>query len=263
MKRKGIAAATAMGLGVGLVSALSTAAVSLYSPPVQATEQCTVTYTLYDYYDNGVYVFSAWEATGYNCEDVGGNWNGDDPGGGLLGGAGGGTKEACYPNDEASIDEHADGYAALAAKAIAAQSNSSSREYGALIYRNSTGGISITNLVPGTATVVEYDLSDLGVNGGAVIGIVHNHPPDEYDGSLSELNVNNVPSDNDWAAADWFINTYNANSDLMTLYIVGTDGVLREYDYNNKAYHQPERTSSGMTAEPGEEVPPNQFPPSC
>lgn len=240
-----------------IAAAITAAMLSL---PVQAFAQsagsCTQNWALWDYYSNGDYVGSGWEPNGVSCSPGDGGVDGSPfPGGGGGGGGGGGEPAtACQSHDPPTVDNYSDALAVDAADAIRARSDSTRREYGALIHRDAGGSLRLTPLVPGTPTSVLYDFSDLGVNPARIVGFIHNHPREVYDSSPQELQINLNPSSKDWQTATQIVNA-GANADLLQLYIVGTDGVLRQFDYNNRASYQPRRTTNGYGVTPGETVP--------
>ncbi len=218
-------------------------------------QTCSNNYSLYDYYSNGEYVGSAWEVDGVNCTPGSGGDYGYGDGTGVYPGGGGGAAAAtCQSTDPATVEGYADALSVDAASSIRSRSDYRNREYGALIYRDAGGAIRLTPLVPGTAVSVSFDFAALGVNPASIVGIVHNHPYNVYRTSTQELQINLNPSVNDWNAAASIVGA-GANADILQLYVVGTDGVLREFDYNNRTAYEPRRTTSGYGVTPGARVP--------
>lgn len=175
-----------------------------------------------------------------------------DPG---DGGSGGESAPACEATDPNGIDAYSDALASDASRLIRAQSDYMNREYGQLIYRDERGALRSSALVPGTATSTEFIFADLGVDPSTVVGVVHNHPRNVYNRSQEELQINLNPSSNDWAMADDLVNRGHADATLLQIFVVGTDGVLREFDYENKQNYLPYRTRTGIRVRPGDEVP--------
>lgn len=186
-------------------------------------------------------------------------WPGDiDDDYGDSNGEGGGSEQeqACEATDPAGIDAYSDALASDASRLIRAQADYMSREYGLLIHRDAQGALRASALVPGAATITRFEFADLGVNPSTIVGVVHNHPREVYDRSQEELQINLNPSSNDWAAADALITEGHADPVLLQLYVVGTDGILREFDYQNKQNYLPYRTrGGGYMVRPGDKVP--------
>jgi len=210
-----------------------------------------------------------------SCYDVGNrSWDdwGDyddyyyDNSGENSGGGGDETPDpvaACKSNDPATIDAYSDALAVASSNTIRAQSDFTRREYGQLIYRDAQGSIRLTALVTGTPTSTTFNFAQLGVSPANVVGVVHNHPRDVYNTSAQEMQINLNPSNGDWATADSLVQA-GANADLLQLYVVGTDGRLREFDYNNKSSYLPRRVIGvGLAVTPGAQVPTNLVAEPC
>jgi hypothetical protein len=100
-----------------------------------------------------------------------------------------------------------------------------------------------------------------------VVAFTHNHPRDSihYCNDEDARTLNAVPSVNDWAVADELVVAHHANPAVLTLYVIGCDGVLREYTYSSRAQHQPNTDASGkpVNINPGPVIPPDQTPSHC
>jgi hypothetical protein len=163
-----------------------------------------------------------------------------DPGPGDNGGGGGG--ESTYEQ----VDGAADTVARSVEAMIRADPAYQSREIGAVIYRDpATGEIKATALTYGavnTPDQLSLPLGDAGITASDVVGIIHSHPANALEGATHE--VNKYPSDNravngqnynggDWAAAD-LLRDNGMNPDTFRHYIIGPDGVTREYNFNDR-----------------------------
>lgn len=51
------------------------------------------------------------------------------------------------------------------------------------------------------------------------------------------------------------VNEGGADATLLQLFVVGTDGLLREFDYENKQSYLPYRSRTGYRVRPGDQVP--------
>lgn len=220
-------------------------------------QTCSNNYSLYDYFSDGKYIGSSWEVDGVSCISMPGSGY-DDGGyfdGSLPGGPGDGSTLACRSTDPTTAKDYADALSVLAATAIRARTDYQSREYGAIIHRDATGAIRVTALTESTAVSVSFNYTALGVNQASIIGIVHNHPQNSYNSSAQELQINLNPSPTDWNTAATIVGNA-ASADLMQLFVVGTDGVLREFSYNNRSSYEPRRTpGGGYGVTPGDVVP--------
>ena len=144
----------------------------------------------------------------------------------------------------AVMESNTDTLAELVSTAIGNMSDSNEREYGALIYQAADGSFNSTPLVRGT-TVAEagsnppsidftVHANDIRDNGGTIVGIVHNHPDVGYNNAQDSDNRN--PSDGDWQVFNQLIDNNYANEDLAH-YILGPDGVLREFHASDESDH--------------------------
>ncbi|KFN50369.1 DUF4329 domain-containing protein [Arenimonas composti] len=225
-------------------------------------QTCSNNYSLYDYFSNGEYIGSAWEVDGVSCTaNPGAGFDYDFSAPGSGGGTGPATP-ACRSTDPAVANTHTDALAVSASTDIKSRPDYRNREYGALIYRDAGGALRMTALVPGTATSVTFSLSQLGVTASSIVGIVHNHPYNVYNTSPQELQINLNPSVGDWNTAAEMV-AHGANPNVLQLYVVGTDGALREFDYNNRAAYEPRRTPQGYGVTPGDKVPTNLVATPC
>ena len=87
-------------------------------------------------------------------------------------------------------------------------------------------------------------------------GVIHNHPLYEYDEVADEFRItttvsqaeNRYPSDNDWATLELMYQSNKGDNDNFdpSLYIVGPDGVTREFSYSDKAKFQALTTTDRM-----------------
>lgn len=193
--------------------------------------------------------------------DTGWDW-GDGGDGSSSSGGGNGGSSPSYSDwlyDQCGLDDIVDFQAQQIMNLIKAQPDWNLREYGALVYLVD-GEIRITPLTRGE-TVAEAVAagrqfpetiinppSDLG--DGVILAVVHSHPDVGYDpaGDLE----NWYPSGNDYDLFDRLVgNQYFAtdsrfaNNIAFAQYILGPDGILREF---NK---QDGRVTSTNDASPG------------
>ncbi|MBE5271631.1 hypothetical protein JAK58_02725 [Stenotrophomonas maltophilia] len=168
-----------------------------------------------------------------------------DPGDGGGGGGGGGGGEA-PPSAYEQVDAQADTVAREVEALIKADPGYQSQELGTVIYRDAvTGEIKTSPLARGDASnpgAISYPLLEWGITPGQVVGIIHSHPAGVFPSETHE--VNKYPSDNrtvggvayeggDWGVAD-LLRDNGMNAEEFRYYIIGPDGVTREYDFNDR-----------------------------
>lgn len=193
-----------------------------------------------------VHASSFWGAIGYNeifhdsffyqvFDDY---WSEQDNGGGN-------DAPLCRSHEPSTVDQYVDQLASKAARDIRAQSDHNRREYLVIVYRDGHGMIQSSPLVAGAnnGASATADLQSLGIPAAQIVGLVHNHPRDVYGTNSTSAIINRHPSSGDWETADRII-AAGANSSVLTLYILGPDGLLREYDYAAKSIYNPPRTST-------------------
>jgi hypothetical protein len=171
--------------------------------------------------------------------------NEDYYGDGGGGGGGDPPPPSCQSHDAATVDGYSDQLASQASRDIKAKPDYNNREYATVLYRDGTGTIRSSTTIQGGSNgeSVSINLQALGIAAGQIVGMVHNHPSGIYSTSTAEATINRHPSSGDWAAADQIV-AAGADPAIFTHYIIGTDGVLREYDYSNRATYDPPRTST-------------------
>lgn len=163
-----------------------------------------------------------------------------DPGDG--GGGGGEAPPSAYEQ----VDGQADTVAREVEALIKADPGYQSQELGTVIYRDAvTGEIKTSPLARGDASnpgAISYPLLEWGISPGQVVGIIHSHPAGVFPSETHE--VNKYPSDNrtvggvayeggDWGVAD-LLRDNGMNAEEFRYYIIGPDGVTREYDFNDR-----------------------------
>ena len=170
---------------------------------------------------------------------------------GGWGGGGGYDTEPRYDEPEPTppppvspceLDAAKDTAAQTIAAEIKAKADWTSREYGALVLRDASGYIWFGELHAGE-TVAEAairagptgdyapQISFGSVPAGyTVVGVVHSHPDIGYDAAGDAQNI--YPSADDYSNFAALVGTDSRFSTVaqFTHYIVGPDGVLREYD---------------------------------
>lgn len=157
-------------------------------------------------------------------------------------GGGGGTSPTPYEEIDGQVDAVARDVEAL----IKADPGYLNREIGAVLYRDAvTGEIRHTALTYGavnTPDQLSLPLGDAGIKASDVVGIIHSHPANALEEATHE--VNKYPSDNrtvngqsytggDWAVAD-LLRDNGMSQETFRHYIIGPDGVTREYDFNDR-----------------------------
>ncbi|MET4678739.1 hypothetical protein [Stenotrophomonas rhizophila] len=167
-----------------------------------------------------------------------------DPGGGDGGGGGGGGGGS--PSAYELVDGQADAVARDVEALIKADPGYQSQELGTVLYRDAvTGEIKSSPMVRGDASnpgAISYPLSEWGITAAQVVGIIHSHPAGVFPSETHE--VNKYPSDNrtvdgvtyeggDWGVAD-LLRDHGMNADEFRHYIIGPDGVTREYDFHDR-----------------------------
>lgn len=89
---------------------------------------------------------------------------------------------------------------------------------------------------------IRYPLSEWGITAAQVVAIIHSHPAGVFPSETHE--VNKYPSDNrtvngvsyeggDCGVAD-LLRDHGMNTDDFRHYIIGPDGVTREYDFYDR-----------------------------
>ncbi|MEM7494393.1 MAG: hypothetical protein AAF296_13520 [Pseudomonadota bacterium] len=138
-----------------------------------------------------------------------------------------------------------DNLASFIGSQIADQPDWNSREYGAVIYRDSGGNISVTSLDRGLTAAEGGGQASVALNypsGVEVLGFVHNHPDVGYS-PTEDLELRN-PSEGDWAVFNQFISDGNASADTLSMYIVDSDGIMREFHASDERRHTSEENPS-------------------
>lgn len=130
---------------------------------------------------------------------------------------------------------------------IKQQTDWNEREYGALIYYNLDGDLTITGRLTRGTTVAEGQAAGVGyasvsfsvpsdLGPGGIVAAVHNHPDIGYNNSADLLNhypSYNGPNDNsDYLTFESLVGVDDrfATAFGFSLYILGPDGTLREFD---------------------------------
>lgn len=146
-------------------------------------------------------------------------------------------------------EEHnVDSIAEIAAGHIMSQPDWNEREYGYIIYRDADGDFRTGPMEIGQ-TVDEnggqYASAVLSITpdmrNGEILGFIHNHPTDGYNNEEDLDNRN--PSASDWDAFHELKNNFGAVDDL-SMYILGPDGVLREFHASDESRHTAENNPS-------------------
>lgn len=151
--------------------------------------------------------------------------------GGDYGGGGGGTYTPpdCGCPSTGSSSQQAERSAAADGADVIKTQNWQNQEYGGFIYKDAVTGEIKMGTITGSAVTGWTPTADnmQGIqNYSQIIGIVHSHGPNVPGTD------HNFPSTGDWSAFDQIRQMGAAN--LTTMYVLGKDGELREYDTNNR-----------------------------
>lgn len=189
----------------------------------------------------GMWADPIWGCIGsFNLWNDGFNYDVTDDYFGDNGGSGGGEPEpSCTSHDAQAVDGYSDQLASQLSRDIKAKPDDATREYLALIYRDGNGVIRTTALFqggPNGESASIPSLQAIGVAPAQIMGLVHNHPSQVFNTSSYEFDVNRLPSNGDWNMADQIIGA-GADPNTLALYVLGTDGVLREFEYTDKAMY--------------------------
>lgn len=230
-------------------------------------QTCSFTHGLYDYYSNGEYIGSAWELENMTCFDNPGTSYSGEPG---VGGGGGGAVPACRSGDPAVAAEYQRSAASKMGRDINDKPDNDRNEYLGVIHRDSNGALRMSNLIQGGAGV-SASPSAFGTSWGRIVGIVHNHPRERYCPDPVSCQINRNPSSeltvpagqqSDWETAEIAV-ANGADPDLLTLYVVGPDHVLRAFPYQNRSEYLPYRSGGTLQVKEGPRVPLSLTPATC
>lgn len=175
-------------------------------------------------------------------EDWGWIPNGDD------GSSGPGDATGGPPGNDQEQNDCRDRKALDAKNEINGDSNKNYYEHGSIIYRDATGVVQQSSIMQGatdhiTIDMIEQAMSDEGISFSQVIGFVHNHPSHTFGGYNAP--VNRYPSGGDvpggdWNTADWFVGNGagGPGGENFALYVIDTDGQMREFDYSDKEIYK-------------------------
>ena len=147
---------------------------------------------------------------------------------------------------EKKVDAAAEGLGRELAKAQAGDKARSEGpyEYGSVIYRPRGGQITASKLETskqsGRARFRAPAAAE-AKNGGEILGFFHNHPY-EYAHTRNHNENNNNPSQSDWNQFDRFVTQEKADRKTLAMYLVGTDGILREFHDEDRGDHNADKT---------------------
>jgi hypothetical protein len=191
-------------------------------------------------------VYGMWSDPIWGCIGSFNLWNDgfsyevtDDYFGDSGSGGGGEPEQSCTSHDAQAVDTYSDQLASKLSRDIKAKPDDQNREYLALIYRDGNGVIRTTELFQGPSNGESASIPSLqaiGVAAAQIVGVVHNHPSQVFNTSSYEYDVNRLPSNGDWAMADQIIGA-GADPNTLALYVLGTDGRLREFEYTDKSQY--------------------------
>ena len=178
------------------------------------------------------------------------DWNfpSNDPGEQYPGGSGGGSEPTSYVQElenQCEADNKVDFAAQQLANLIKTMPDWNEREYAAIIYMTTDGQIRTTDLFKGQTVAEALALgqvapetklsapADLG--DGVILAVIHSHPDLGYD-SAEEDHDNWYPSDRpdsgDYYSFEQLVgrDPRFANNVAFAQYILGPDGLLREFN---------------------------------
>lgn len=163
------------------------------------------------------------------------------------------------------VKNYSDALAVEASRQILGNVDHRRIEYGAIVYRDGGGTIRLSELVrgqPGSIPGFPADvLRALTLPGSAVLGIIHNHPTDYFE-SEGERVANRNPSENDWEVAEALVGL-GASPDLLQMYIVGPDDVIREFEFTKRDTYKYTRKAKFSRLVTGEVLNKNMLLPNC
>lgn len=136
---------------------------------------------------------------------------------------------------------------------INGKEDSSNKEYGAVIaYSAETDRYSLVgqDTLYGPADFVRLPHLPDGQSGD-IVGVIHNHP-DKRTNNFSSDEINRYPSADDWEIAEEDYIGNGADPDNFSLFIVDTEGELREFKYSERHYYE---NLTGSQKEDGENLP--------
>jgi len=145
---------------------------------------------------------------------------------------------------ECVIEAAIDAAAKTVETAIMDNADSSTNEYGSVVYTDSEGVLQF--VTPGTSNDPDNFSITLptGVNESQIHAIIHNHNPatrEDTDPNTPGIQdpaadfadaANRYPSPGDWQQLRDLVSA-GANPDTLSTYIIGPDGIMREYNYSD------------------------------
>jgi hypothetical protein len=119
------------------------------------------------------------------------------------------------------------------------------KEHGIVLYRGADGSVQKSTVLEGTASqipisVITEWMTNNGISFSQIIGFVHNHDAWYYAPTPDGAAINRYPSNNDWNTANWMVanGAGGPNGDGFALYVIDTDGDMREFEYQDRATYQ-------------------------
>jgi hypothetical protein len=193
--------------------------------------------------NNGAIVVTAnsgywsYQSHGYNGGGEGGG------GSGISGINGGLTDFAEELQNQCEVDNKVDFAAQQISNAIKAMPDWNEREYAAIVWMTPDGQIHTSALDRGQTvaealalgqTAPATNITVPNLNGGIILAVVHSHPDIGYDaaGDLENRYPSDRPTDGDYTTFEALVghDARFSNNAAFAQYILGPDGVLREYN---------------------------------
>lgn len=167
------------------------------------------------------------------------------------GGSGGGGEPSypCNSHDPNEVAQYTRELASQLRAQIVANSAHTHNEILAFMYRDEFGVIRATPLIGAGQDHVSVNFQELGFEASQIVGFIHNHDADDYAHTQEEALMNRVPSignaqdGGDWWSADNLV-AHGVNPNELTLYVIDTTDVMREYRYSDKATYTSHPVSS-------------------
>lgn len=180
-------------------------------------------------------------------------WGSWGIGGGYGDGGGVNTQQQQAPPPQPT-EGQIDSQACAAASSIRSQAHYSSQEYGYFIITDADGTTRLSPMfTSGEDNRIDFgggslSLEELGISDWSQVkGFVHNHPY-EVDNPLipGDINLlNRRPSDADWDLMSQIVGAGGGGNSDFRLYIIGPDGVARQYNPDSPQNQTSTDTSGG------------------
>ncbi|MDQ0462409.1 hypothetical protein QO010_000157 [Caulobacter ginsengisoli] len=182
-------------------------------------------------------------------------WGSWGIGGGYGDGGGVDTSPREPPPPPQPTESQIDSQACAAAASIRAQAHYSTQEYGYFIITDADGTTRLSPIfTSGLGGKIDFggdgalSLEELGISDWSQVkGFVHNHPYETDSPYIpGDINlINRRPSDADWDLMSQIVGAGGGGNSDFRLYIIGPDGVARQYNPDSPHNQTSNDTSGG------------------